>query len=82
MDLNDFKEVLKILTLKMNIPYQILAEEKRRLLNWCFKFCAAYAIEKIVGIVVVFGAIGDRTAKYDTATSTSGYPHWTLGYLW
>lgn len=38
MDLNDFKEVLKILTLKRNIPYQILAEEKRRLLNWHFKF--------------------------------------------
>ena len=38
MDLNDFKEVLKILTLKGNIPYQILAEEKRRLLNWHFKF--------------------------------------------
>ena len=38
MDLNDFKEVLKILTLKENIPYQILAEEKRRLLNWYFKF--------------------------------------------
>jgi len=38
MDLNDFKEVLKILTLKRNILYQILAEEKRRLLNWYFKF--------------------------------------------
>ena len=38
MDLNDFKEVLKILTLKGNIPNQILAEEKRRFLNWYFKF--------------------------------------------
>lgn len=82
MDLNDFKEVLKILTLKVNIPYQILSEEKRRLLNWHIKFYIENAVEKIVGVLVVFGSNDDWTATYDTVTSTSRYPHWTLGNLW